>query len=132
MEDRSYIERRNMIKRAHKALPRKKGNYFILKLNMLLAVGIMVLCADIMDLDIKNTLTDKVKSTVISGVDASGIKTAVQSALHGFGNGPFPAFAGEEHPVTADKELIERMDEMADAYENAQKKTRPSQLPTNK
>ncbi len=124
MEEYDYIERRNQI-RAKKRMPKqKKQGMFMLKLNMALAVGVTVLCAKIIDLDITNVFVDRVKQLVTVSADADNIRADAAAIISQFKNdGGISVFAGEKPPITMDEELIAQMHAQESAYENAQKKT---------
>ena len=123
MEDRSYIERRNEIKRAGKMLHKKRGGYFIFKLNLVLAAGIMLLCANMMDLDIADTFGKRLENTIDNDPVLSDAKDKVISAVNKMSGGSIFVLAKESHPVTMDEELIAEMESKASAYREAQKKT---------
>ena len=91
---------------------------------MALAAGVTVLCAKIIDLDITNAFSDSVKQLVTESSDMDSIKANISKIPAYFKNdGGISVFAGEEHPVTMDEELIAQMHAQESAYENAQKKT---------
>ena len=118
-EEYNYIERRNQIKR-NRFGGEKKQSFFLPKLNMLLAVGIMAVCADMMHLSVWESFKEKAVGFVSENADLSLIKQKIVSAAEGIGG-----ITAEEKPVvTMDDELIEQMNELSEAYENTQKKTR--------
>lgn len=124
MEEYDYIERRNQI-RAKKRIPRqKKQSYFMLKLNMALALGVTVLCAKIIDLDVTNAFVDKTAQLVTISADTGDIKARILGLISHFdSSSEISVFAGEKRPITMDEELIAQMQAQESAYENAQKKT---------
>ena len=128
MEERSYIERRNSIRRTRRTLPKKRQSYFILRLNTALALGIIVLCANMIDLDITNTFSDAVKHLITHSSDIGAAKEDIAAAVNSFANGEgISVFAKERHSIKLSEELIAKMNEEAAAYENTQKKTMTQQ-----
>ncbi len=109
-----YIARRDEIRRTRRRKPQKKEGFFILKLNMALAIGIIVLCANMIDLDITSAFSEKIEYILGHSADLEELKTAAGNIF---------AFAKEDRPIEMDEELIDEMNEQASAYENAQKKT---------
>ncbi len=120
MEEYNYIERRNQIRGAQKSKKQKRQSYFMLRLNMALALGVLVLCADMIDLDITNTFTDKVKETITETESIDDLKQKFETMLNGEG---ISVFAGEDHEISIDGNIIEEMHQKESAYENTQKKT---------
>ncbi|MBQ9519717.1 MAG: hypothetical protein IJR59_07470 [Firmicutes bacterium] len=124
MENYDYIARRNQI-RAKKRTPKpKKQSYFILRLNTALALGVTVLCAKIIDLDITNAFVSGVNSLITTNLDTVDLKANLSGFITHFKtDGGISVFAGEAPPITMDDTLIAQMHEQENAYINAQKKT---------
>ena len=124
MEEYNYIERRNMIRAKKRTVKPKKQSYFMLKLNMALAVGVTVVCAKMIDLDVTDNFVDKVKAIITQNSDTESLKADISGFFSGFdGKSNIFVFAGEKHPITMDDELIAQMNDRENAYINAQKKT---------
>ncbi|MBO5561238.1 MAG: hypothetical protein J6A07_06260 [Firmicutes bacterium] len=124
MEERSYIERRNSIRRARRTPLKKRQSYFMLRLNTALALGIIVLCANMIDLDVTNAFSDAIKHIITQSSDIGAAKESVAAAVDSLLNGGgISVFAKEKHGVELSDELISQMNEQAAAYENTQKKT---------
>lgn len=117
----NYIERRNQIHRAYKKKKPEKDNFFFLRLNLALAIAIVVVCAGMIDLDITNAFSDTAESIITESADLEQLKQTAVSLLNG--EGITAVFAENTYPPVIEENLIAQMQQQADAYENAQKKT---------
>ena len=116
MEERSYIERRNSIRKARRSLHKKRQSYFIPKLNTALALGIIVLCANMIDLDVTNAFSDAVKHLITQSYDISAAKESISAAINSLANGEgISVFAKENNRIDLSDKLISDMNEQAAA-----------------